>query len=302
MTAFTGSKLSQVLAREVIQPSDRSQLLPFSTTVYCPDYNGVKADKVTIIKPALTKNTDVASVTIDINLSESLDVTFPVPQSVDLKTDFDLMDIIKSHFAAEFKKAVSDKIHSILVTKLASIKKITVGDTLAATLGKVIADNIANGTGQRFSIYKYNNGAPVTYIQGSSQPPIDKAIDNEDNNMSYSSIDYPVPALHYFESPTVIIPNATFEEYQIGLCDGTIKRYVESKINVDTAKADYFTDLGEGVVGSNDCFAVAFTEPRIATEADRTKFRDLVTVHIDYGVELVNDTNLRILDSAEVSP
>ena len=51
MTNFNESKLSKILARRIIVPEKRANLLPFATPIYCPDNNGVKASKVSIIDP-----------------------------------------------------------------------------------------------------------------------------------------------------------------------------------------------------------------------------------------------------------
>ena len=51
MTEFNESKLSKILARRIIVPEKRANLLPFATPIYCPDNNGVKASKVSIIDP-----------------------------------------------------------------------------------------------------------------------------------------------------------------------------------------------------------------------------------------------------------
>lgn len=343
MTSFNESKLSKILSRALIAPEDRSQFLPLSTVVYCPSNNGVRASRLTVIKPTpiVTADTVQKIVTgtspsdktttsttrftigasqkivenysdeeltsvektltpsdnrVDITLDKPLTLTYTIPYDVELETDFDLQNLIKSDMAVRFKKDVSKTIHSILAAKASSITKLTVGDTLADTLGLIIADNICKGTGQRFSVYRYNNGAPVPYIKSSPQPNITNQIEPGSEFSSYVSVDdADIGALHYISNPSVILPYTSFQEYQQGLCNGTIKTYVENKLNVDTTMDD-FAKLGKGVVGSNDCFAVAFTEPHIVETKAKDMFAKELNIAIFYGVELISDSNLRVLE------
>ena len=450
MTNFNESKLSKVLARRVIVPEDRSQLLPLSTPIYCPTHNGIRAARVTIINPQsnsfytdtsiadtvmigcqykkvaaapntglvaqgspvvnpdgtyqgtdtdnyrleastaaeiiytnVTASTQVCRVfngstypsltsnftcsklklsklaggkitlvnmdtgevqdpnfsnkavvlststnvvdfnestvngqpalgtpehleavtnpnsvknTVDIDLNKTLNLKYFVPHEVDLETDVDLMDIIKSDFAVKFKHSVSSNIMSQIAALKAANKVTTInhGETLSETFGKVLTDYIHNGTGQRFSIYKYDNGAPIEYISTSAQPEIDDIIKTDDQ-YQYASIDQRnIPGLYYYQAPSLILPEATLQQYQTGLVNGTIKDYVERKLNVDSAEIG-FTAIGEGIFGTNDCFAVAFTEPSIKI-ADSTDFYGKeICITVNYGVLLVNQTNLRVI-------
>ena len=453
MTNFNESKLSKILARRVIAPEDRSQLLPLSTPIYCPTHNGVRAARVTIINPQSnsfytdnsisdtvmigcqykkvaavapnqitavgtpnidqngiyrgdsnnyytftvnqgavliyknvtnnqflfnnlysgrnsqykspftcnelqitinknrsvlaknidtgeTRNLDVAqnaassiqltgaveldltqstvggksmlgepehleavtnpsSVknTVDIDLNKTLNLKYFVPHEVDLETDVDLMDIIKSDFAVKFKHSVSSEILVQLATLVAGnlLPKIEMVSTLSDALGSAIAKIISNGTGQKFSIYKYDNGAPIEYITNSNQPHIDSSLQDK-SGFDYTSIDaVNVPALYYYEKPTLILDSNKFEDYQQGLCGGTIKDYVRDVINVDTT-VDSMTSIGEGIFGTNDCFAVAFTEPSIKI-ADSTDFYGKeICITVNYGVKLINKTNLTVFE------
>ena len=453
MTNFNESKLSKVLARRVIAPEDRSQLLPLSTPIYCPTHNGVRAARVTIINPqsnsfytdtsiadtvmigcqykkvaavapdqittvgtpnidqngiytgdnnnyykftvkqsavliyknvtenqflfnnrysgnnsqykspftcnelkitvkttrgvsatnldtgetrdlsvaqnaessilltgaveldltqstvggksmlgepehleAVTNPNSVKN-TVDIDLNKTLNLKYFVPHEVDLETDVDLMDIIKSDFAVKFKHSVSSNITSQIAALKAANKVTTIthGETLAETLGEILADYIHNGTGQKFSIYKYDNGAPIEYISSSAQPEIDDIIKKDDILNSYASINQRnIPGLYYFENPSLVLPEATLKQFQTGLVTGTIKDYVNKKLNVDSADIEFST-IGAGIFGSNDCFAVAFTEPSIKI-ADSTDFYGKeICITVNYGVLLVNQTNLRVI-------
>ena len=437
MTNFNENILSKIIARRIVAPEDRANLLPLATPIYCPDANGVKASRVTIIDPnanTLFTSDDFISIgaqftkgvnnklvatgtpvvaadgiytgsitnyykiasgtnnivlrfknlsssknpifhigtkeildqtygdtdikitdagisydvklpgnrhqlfekgdiilngagfnidltqstiegvklfaidttkqpgtiknTVDIDLTEQLTVKYFIPNEVELKTDVDLVNFLKSDYAVKFKHAVSTKIHDqvqALVTRKL-IPKITMGTTLAETFGTVITKLIKDGTGQKYSIYKYSNGAPIEYINRNNQPSIDKVIDKQDNFMDYASIDdISVPALYYFEKPSLILDNAKFENYQQGLCSGSIKKYIEEKLLVDTT-ADTMTNIGEGIFGTNDCFAVAFTQPSIQRKPSQDMFGDELYITIYYGVRLVSKANLGVIE------
>lgn len=443
MTNFNESKLSKILARRIIVPEKRANLLPFATPIYCPDNNGVKASKVSIIDPnansfftsddfvslgsqftkqinnrlvatgtptvtdgiytgsstnyykidrtgttkitllfketkasqtlltagdntiecdrdqtdviveieagttdgtikitqrkkgvfstATTVNTsnqninlvgelpidltqsDIDGVklfalnitkqpgtvknTVDIELNKPLNLKYFIPHEVDLETNVNLLDVIKSDFAVEFKHAVSTEIHTQLEALVTGnlLPKITMATTLSDAIGSAIARIIKEGTGQKFSIYKYSNGAPIEYIKKNNQPNIDKVV-QETPEFDYASIDdIDVPALYYFEKPTLILDNNNFEDYQQGLCSGGVKTYVKDVIDVDTT-ADSMTSIGEGIFGTNDCFAVAFTQPSIKREPSQDMFGDELYITIYYGVKLVNKANLGVIE------
>lgn len=437
MTNFNENILSKIIARRIVAPEDRANLLPLATPIYCPDANGVKASRVTIIDPNantlftsddfisigaqftkgvnnklvatgtpvitadgiytgsttnyykiasgtdnivlrfinlssssepvfhigteaildktsgagdfvitdsgieydvkfpnnshqlvnkgdiilngtgfnidltqssiddvklfainITKQPGTIKNTVDIDLTEQLTVKYFIPNEVELKTDVDLVNFLKSDYAVKFKHAVSTKIHDQVQALVTGnlISKITMGTTLAETFGTVITKLIKDGTGQKYSIYKYNNGAPIEYINRNNQPNIDKVIDKQDNFMDYASIDdINVPALYYFEKPSLILDNTKFEDYQQGLCSGSIKTYVEEKLNVDTT-ADTMTSIGEGIFGTNDCFAVAFTQPSIQRKPSQDMFGDELYITIYYGVKLVSKANLGVIE------
>ena len=255
-------------------------------------------DGVKLFSAIVTKQPGTVNNTVDIDLDKHLDLKYFIPTEVDLKTNVDLINFLKSDAAVAFKHAVSNEIHTQLEALVAGnlISKITMADSLSDTIGTVITKLIKDGTGQKFSIYKYNNGAPIEYIKKNNQPNIDKVIDKSDDFMNYASIDdVQVPALYYFEKPTLIFDNAKFEDYQQGLCGGTIKRYVEEKLDVDTT-ADTMTSIGEGVFGTNDCFAVAFTQPSIQRKPSQEMFGDELYITIYYGVKLISKTNLGVIE------
>lgn len=255
-------------------------------------------DDVKLFAINITKQPGTIKNTVDIDLTEQLTVKYFIPNEVELKTDVDLVNFIKSDYAVKFKHAVSTKIHDQVQALVTGnlIPKITMGTTLAETFGTVITKLIKDGTGQKYSIYKYNNGAPIEYINRNNQPNIDKVVNNTTNEYDYASIDdINVPALYYFEKPSLILDNAKFEDYQQGLCSGSIKTYVKENLNVDTT-ADTMTSIGEGIFGTNDCFAVAFTQPSIQRKPSQEMFGDELYITIYYGVKLVSKANLGVIE------
>ena len=246
---------------------------------------------------AVTKQPHEVQNIINIDLNKSVSRDYFFPYEVELKSDADIMSVIKSDFAAYFKNRVSNEIVNqlVLLHTTNAISTINKGASLAATLGDVISTFISHGTGQKFSIYKYNNGAPVVYSENSNQPNIDKDINQAPEfDMSYATKDdINVPALYYVEQPTLILPNTTFAEYQTALCNGDIKDYARRMINVETSIAN-FGNLGEGVFGTNDTFAVAFSSPSIKLVPDTNFYGYRLCCTMLYGVKLVHKHNLRL--------
>lgn len=255
-------------------------------------------DGVRLYALNITKQPNGVKNTVDIDLTEKLAVKYFIPNEVDLKTDVDLVNFLKSDYAVKFKHAVSTKIHDQIQALVTGnlLPKITMAATLSDALGSAIARIIKDGTGQKYSIYKYNNGAPIEYINRNNQPNIDKVVDTTTNEFDYTSInDVNVPALYYYDQPSLILDNAKFEDYQQGLCSGSIKRYVKETLNVDTT-ADPMTNIGEGIFGTNDCFAVAFTQPSIQRKPSQDMFGDELYITIYYGVKLINKINLTVFE------
>lgn len=257
--------------------------------------NGVPlTEKIT--EPQVSKQPNEVQNIINIDLNKSVSRDYFVPYEVELKSDADIMSVIKSDFAAYFKNRVSNEIveQLVLLHTTNAISTINKGATLAETFGDVISTFISQGTGQKFSIYKYNNGAPVVYSEDSSQPNIDKDI-NQTTDMTFAiKDDISVPALYYVEQPTLILPNTTFADFQTELCNGNIKDYARRMVNVETATAN-FGQLGEGVFGTNDTFAVAFSSPSIKLVPDTNFYGYRLCCTMLYGVKLVHKHNLRLI-------
>lgn len=341
MTNFNESKLSKIIARAIVAPEDRAPFTALATPVYCPSNNGVRANRLTIIKPfpiatiqqaktgssdspsnvdgsysiggdrtniTTTTEADVTHTTeftpannkMDITLDKSIELTYNVPYEVDLETDVNLQDLIKADALVQFKKAVNQEIATLINSNKASITSVSAGTTLADTIGTLIANNIIDGTGCKFSVYSYNNGAPVEYIQSGDQLKFRNLVQNEDGSFYFADIqEANVPAMYYINKPSLILDETNFTDLQVALCDGTVKRYAAEKINFDVdSTSNLTTTIGaDGIFGTNDSFAVAFTEPHISITPKHTDFTYDVSVVIYFGVGLIYLDNLQKITS-----
>lgn len=341
MTAFSESKLSKLLTRAIIAPEDRSPLLALATPIYCPDYNGVRAQSLNIIKPTAQKHyvqyqkiTDdtsgpvttsdtevsvggtlkvittiqngVTTVTneftpdeniVTINLNKSVKKRYSVPYELDLKTDVNLMNLIKADMLVEFKKAVNNELNLYITSNKSSITKIEAGTNLANTIGNVITNYITKGTGCRFSIYGYDNGAPVSFITNENQLSFPQYIKSEGTENGIISInDVNVPSMYYFANPSLILTDEKFKELQTGLVNGTIKSYAREKLNFSNISTD-ISEIGTtGIAGSNDVIALAFTEPRITQSSNTNNFGYTISMECSFGIALVNPDNIGIIE------
>lgn len=341
MTAFSESKLSKLLTRAIIAPEDRSPLLALATPIYCPDYNGVRAQSLNIIKPTAqkhyvqyqtitdgepgevtTSDTEVSvggtlkvittiqdgetTVTneftpdeniITINLNKSVKKRYSVPYELDLKTDVNLMNLIKADMLVEFKKAVNNELNLYITSNKSSITKIEAGTSLADTIGNVITNYITKGTGCRFSIYGYDNGAPVSFITNENQLSFPQYIKSEGTENGIVSInDVNIPSMYYFANPSLILTDKKFKELQTGLVNGTIKSYAREKLNFSNISTD-ISEIGTtGIAGSNDVIALAFTEPRITQSSNTNNFGYTISMECSFGIALVNPDNIGIIE------
>ena len=328
MTNFNETKLSRIIARRIVAPADRSQALSLCTPVFCPTYNGVRAASVTIINPnaaiSFTSDSSVPGVTnlgvtqtkdeqgrhvsdvgtgdnrIKVNMTKTCRQTYFLPHEVDLESNIDLMEQIKSDFGVKFKKEINAEILAQITAKKDTLNKITTTGELAALFGNSIATFNLNATGARPSIYKYDNGAPVTYISSTNQINVDQEVvpteQSDDSLTTKDAID--VPAMYYVEKPTIILNETDYKSYVSGLCGGGIKSFVPDTINVDGTVTD-FSAISAAILGDNSCFAVAFTEPKISRVGDKDFFADNICVEVDYGVELINDKSLFLISKGQ---
>lgn len=233
---------------------------------------------------------------IKIDMTKTCRQTYFLPHEVDLESNVYLMEQIKSDFGVKFKKEVNAEILAQITAKKNTLNKITTTGELAALFGNSIATFNLSATGARPSIYKYDNGAPVTYTSSTNQINVDQeVVSTEQTDAMFTTKDViDVPAMYYVEKPTMILNETDYKSYVSGLCGGGIKSFVPDTINVDGTVTD-FSAISAAILGDNSCFAVAFTEPKISRIGDKDFFADNICVEVDYGVELINDKSLFLI-------
>ena len=242
----------------------------------------------------------------EIELSKVLRRSYNIPYDVELKSEFDITELVKADMKQQFKHAVSEEIINYITTNSSSFTAIQ-GTTLDAVIGNAIADNVINGSGCKFSVYSYDNGAPVEYIKGADQLKFKGLFDKKEGedtdffsvmqSIFTSKDDVNVPAMFYIEKPSIVFDEDTFTKLQTGLVNGDIRRYAEEKINFDVT-SNTITSLGIGVFGTNDSIAVGFTEPRVSIQKNQEDFSYTMTVEIYYGIAVIHPENIQILKTA----
>lgn len=318
MASFNESILSKVLARTIVSSSERSDFLAFGTPVYCPNLNGVRAEKVFIIQPTETGHqestssqaNDVSNDLVTVNLSNELKFTMEIPHDVDLKSEFNVLNVVRTFAYQMFKHEVSNAIASYIFGNAEDFTTATAGSSLAAALGSAFHGYVFNGTGSKFSVYKFDNGAPVTSSVGGfeiklNKEPIIKDQKAPNGEMTeaqiinmfesiYTDINSNEPALYYTAQPTAILNEATHELFYQQLGAGTLKKALTDKFEV-AASHETMSDTMIGIFGTNNAFAVAFTEPRVQIVPSVTSFADKVKVYINYGISVINPEDIIII-------
>ena len=318
MASFNESILSKVLARTIVSSSERSDFLAFGTPVYCPNLNGVRAEKVFIIQPTETGHqestssqaNDVSNDLVTVNLSNEFKFTMEIPHDVDLKSEFNVLNVVRTFAYQMFKHEVSNAIASYIFGNAEDFTTATAGSSLAAALGSAFHEYVLNGTGSKFSVYKFDNGAPVTSSVGGfeiklNKEPIVKDQKAPNGEMTeaqiinmfesiYTDINSNEPALYYMAQPTAILNEATHELFYQQLGAGTLKKALTDKFGV-AASHETMEDTMIGIFGTNNAFAVAFTEPRVQIVPSVTSFADKVKVYINYGISVINPEDIVII-------
>lgn len=318
MASFNESILSKVLARTIVSSSERSDFLAFGTPVYCPNLNGVKAEKVFIVQPTETGLQDstaqtpnnVAADLVTVSLTDEFEFTMEIPHDVELKTEFNVLNVVRTFAYQMFKREVSNAIASYIFENADDFTTATAGSSLAQALGSAFHEYVFNGTGSKFSVYKFDNGAPVTSSVGGNEiklnkEPIVKDQEAPNGEMTeaqiinmfesiYTDINSNEPALYYMAQPTAILNEATHELFYQQLGAGTLKTALTGKFEV-AASHETMSDSMIGILGTNNAFAVAFTEPRVQVVPSTTSFSDKVKVYINYGVSLINPEDIVVI-------
>lgn len=324
MASFNESILSKVLARTIVSSSERSDFLAFGTPVYCPNLNGVKAEKVFIVQPTETGLQDSSAQTsnnvsadlVTVNLTDEFEFTMEIPHDVELKSEFNVLNVVRTFAYQMFKREVSNAIASYIFGNTEDFTTATAGSSLAAALGSAFHEYVFNGTGSKFSVYKFDNGAPVTSEVGGNEiklnkEPIVKDQEAPNGEMTeaqfinmfesiYTDINSNESALYYMAQPTAILNEATHELFYQQLGAGTLKTALTGKFEV-AASHETMADTMIGILGTNNAFAVAFTEPRVQVVPSTTSFSDKVKVYINYGVSLINPEDIVIIPTINQS-
>lgn len=307
--SFNESILSKVLARTIISSAERSEFLSFATPVYCPDINGIKAQKLFIIKPkepTAQETGTVDSETITVDLTDEFKFTMNIPHEVDLKTNFNMLNIIRSFAYQMFKREISNAVSTYVFQNSDEFTTTTAQTTLAASVGEAFGEYVYSGTGDKISIYKYDNGAPVTYSLGSNEIALNKDAIMDKNTPEYFSQMFfesvyndknsNEPAYYLLEKPTVLFNENTAKQFFQQLASGDFKRTMADKFEV-AVNHDTLPDSVLGVLGTNNVFAVGFTEPKVSIVPDTAAFQNKVKVYISYGVSAVNKEDLVLISN-----
>lgn len=240
-----------------------------------------------------------------IDLNKSLNYSFDIPYDVKLKSRVDLYQLIVANARQQFLAAVNKEVAAInwdttatSLSKTLNEVEVASTDTNADTVGKLLTVMAKVGTAPRFSVYSYDNAAPVDYVYNEDIPTV--LGDNISNGKPYdfaSLSDVDVPAMYYFSKPSLVLGEATYQSFMSDLASGDLKRYVTENLNIDLAHKDATDALG--YCGTNDVVAVAFTEPKISIEPSKYSFKYTVTVSIYYGIQVIHLENLTRIVSGE---
>ena len=303
MTFTDETLLSRILARTIVSSDERSEYLAFGTPVYCPDRDGVRTGTLTIIKPnaPTTQETDtVSSTQIDVKLVDEFKFKMKIPHDVSLKTDFNLLNIVRSFAYQMFKHEVSNAICEYLSTNSEDFQATDAQTTLSASIGEAYADYVYSGTGSKFSVYKYDNGAPVTYSECGNEVALNKDAIMDKNSIDfaissfeamYNNANENTPAYYLIESPTLLLNATTHKMFYQQLADGTFKRTMADKFEV-AVNHDTMPENTLGFIGTNNAFAIGFTEPKVEIVPDTKSYQNIVKVYINYGVSAVNTEDI----------
>lgn len=277
-------------------------------------YTRANTTDFTVSSPLLTRQDVTTSVeftpqdnVVEVTLSKSLRRSYNIPYDVEFKSEFDISELVKADMKQQFKKAVSNEIMSYIATNSTEFTSTVAGTTLADTIGTLFGNFVIDGTGNKFSVYGYDNGAPVEYMQGADQLKFEGLFDNKQpedvvtmtmlKSIFAQKDEVNVPAMYYIDQPSLVLDEDNFITAQQDLCNGDLRRYALDKVNIDVTSND-ISATGIGVFGTNDSFAVGFTEPRISIQKNQEDFSYTMAVEIWYGVEVIHPENIQIITAS----
>lgn len=287
-----------------MKPQASSQTVSDYTLANITDFSAssellthVETTEISVITPV----ENVKSITLD----KTFNYSFDIPYDIAVKSRVDLYSLVIANTRQKFLSAVNKDISSIDFTTEATaqgktLNTITASSTAtnAEIFAKVLTEMATVGTGPKFSVYSYNNGAPVEYSYSQDIPTVVGSNITDGKPFDYASLeDIDVPAMYYYTKPTAILSETTYENVQEDLLDGTLKRYAIDNFNFDVSNKSSYSLVGE--VGTNDCIALAFTQPHISIEPSKHSFKKTVTVQMFYGLKVVHLENYYQITSGE---
>ena len=315
MTTFNETVLSTILARTIMLPGTQTNFLGLCTPVFCANYNGIRANEVHIIKPNAPVNAEdettkeeIESELITVPLNKRFKMTLSIPTEVDLKSNFDLIEVVRSFFAGQFRVKASNAIEDYITTQATLVPNFCNKIEGAADIAQAITDSVynyhINGTANEARVYKFSNGAPVVYSTNVNQFNAEVAFttqgeyenDVRDFMTYYQTIDSRSPGQVYATKPTFIFEQSEYKLLGEKMLNKVYSdKYLEKyDIGVTGQNQDVTGRKYMSIFGTNDCIAFCYTEPRIQIVRDNKQFGDLVRCEIYYGFEVVNNKNLTI--------
>lgn len=320
MTTFNETVLSTILARTIMLPGTQTNFLGFCTPVFCANLNGIRANEVHIIKPNAPVNAEdettkeeISSELIKVPLNKRFKMTLSIPTEVDLKSNFDLIEVVRSFFAGQFRIKASNAIEDYITTQAALLPNLCNKVNNAVDLAQAITDSVynynINGTANKARVYKYSNGAPVVTSNNIGQFNAEVAFvtgGNQDTNvndfMTYFNNELAVindnrPGLYYCcEKPKIILEQSEYKLFNENRFKKTYSEdYLENyEIGVTGQDQNVTGRKYLSIFGTNDCIAFCYTQPHIQIVRDNKQFGDLVRCEIYYGFAMVNGQNMTI--------
>lgn len=240
-----------------------------------------------------------------ITLDKAFNYSFDIPYDVQLKSRVALYPLVISNARQKFLSEVNTAVSSInwqteATNQSKTLNSVTKAstDTNATMLATLLTNMATVGTAPKFSVYSYDNGAPVEYNYNQDIPTVLGDNITPGKPFDYAMLDdVDVPAMYYYSKPTVVLQQAAYTSIQEDLLDGSLKSYTTSQFNFDISNKTKSTVLGE--CGTNDVVAVAFTQPKISIEASKYDFKYTVTVQMYYGLSVIHLENYNQIVSGE---
>lgn len=240
-----------------------------------------------------------------ITLDKAFNYSFDIPYDVQLKSRVALYPLVIANARQKFLSEVNTAVSSInwqteATNQSKTLNSVTKASTDSnATMLATLLTNMATvGTAPKFSVYSYDNGAPVEYNYNQDIPTVLGDNITPGKPFDYAMLDdVDVPAMYYYSKPTVVLQQASYTSIQEDLLNGDLKSYTLSQFNFDISNKTKSTVLGE--CGTNDVVAVAFTQPKISIEASKYDFKYTVTVQMNYGLSVIHLENYNQIVSGE---